>query len=491
VSDTRPAAVVVLAAGEGTRMRSATPKVLHTLCGRSLLGHVVGAVRELDPGQVAVVVGHARERVAAHLAEIAPQAQAIVQDRLGGTGHATRLALEALDASGELTGTIVVLPGDAPLLSGATLMELVHRRATSGAAVVLLTAEVPDAHGYGRVLRDASGQVLGVVEHVDATPEERLVREIATSVYAFDAAALRKALARIGTDNAQGEEYLPDVVALLVADGEGVDALVAADWRETVGINDRAQLAAARAILRDRLLADWMAAGVSIIDPLTTWLDVDVTLEPDVVIHPNTQLHGRTHVASGAEVGPNCTLRDTQVGAGAVVRDSTCESAVIGPAALVGPYSYLRPGTRLGHKAKVGGFVETKNADIGAGSKVPHLSYVGDATIGERSNVGAATVFVNYDGQDKHHTQVGDDVRIGSDTMLVAPVEIGDGAYTAAGSVITEDVPPGALGLGRAKQRNIEGWVERKRPGTPAARAAAQARKQKQDAEHQGEGATQ
>lgn len=499
MSETRPAAVVILAAGEGTRMRSATPKVLHTLCGRTLLGHVVAAARALDPSSVAVVVGHAREQVAAHLTEIDPAAHAVVQDRQNGTGHATRLALEALDSlDGECRGTVVVLPGDAPLLSPATLAELTRTREDTGAAVVLLTAEVPDSTGYGRILRDPNGHVTGVVEHADATADQRTIGEIATSVYAFDAAALRKALARIGADNAQGEEYLPDVVSLLVTDGEGVEAVVAADWRETVGINDRVQLAEARALLRDHLLDGWMRAGVTVIDPKTTWVDVEVTLEPDSTIHPNTQLHGRTHIATGAEVGPNCTLRDTLVGPRAQVTEARCDSAEIGPEATVGPFSYLRPGTKLGAGGKIGGFVETKNAVIGADSKVPHLSYVGDAEIGERSNIGAATVFLNYDGQDKHHSRVGDDVRIGGDNMLVAPVEIGDGAYTAAGSVITQDVPAGAMGVARARQRNIEGWVERKRPGTAAARAAVSAREQQaretqQDhgTDHHGEGATQ
>jgi bifunctional UDP-N-acetylglucosamine pyrophosphorylase/glucosamine-1-phosphate N-acetyltransferase len=301
------------------------------------------------------------------------------------------------------------------------------------------------------------------VEHKDADEPTRAIHEVATSVYAFDAAALTSSLKQLTTDNAQGEEYLTDVVGLHSAAGLPVAAHLAADAGETMGVNDRVQLSQAARLLRDRLVEQHQRAGVTVVDPLTTWVDVDVRIEPDVVVHPGTQLHGRTSIASGAQVGPDSTLTDTEVGADATVVRAQCDSAVIGPQASVGPYTYLRPGTRLGRGAKAGGFVEIKASEVGDGSKVPHLSYVGDATIGERSNIGAATVFVNYDGQAKHRTTVGNDVRIGSDTMLVAPVEIGDGAYTAAGSVITDDVPEGALGVGRARQRNIEGWVARRR----------------------------
>ena len=456
----RPAAVVVLAAGEGTRMRSTTtPKVLHPLRGRTMLGHVVHAARGLEPEHLVVVVGHAREQVTAHLAEVDPAAQAVVQEQQNGTGHAVRVALEALP---ELDGTVVVVPGDAPLLTVETLDALVTVHTTYGAATTLLTAELDDPTGYGRVVR-SGGSVTAVVEHKDADEPTRALREVATSVYAFDAAALQTSLQQLTTDNAQGEEYLTDVVGLHKAADLTVTAHVARDAGETMGINDRVQLSQAARLLRDRLVAEHQRAGVTVVDPQTTWIDVDVRIEPDVVVHPGTQLHGRTTIASGAQVGPDSTLTDTEVGAGATVVKAHCAGAVIGAEAAVGPYTYLRPGTRLGRGAKAGGFVEIKASDIGDGSKVPHLSYVGDATVGRGSNVGAATVFVNYDGQTKHRTTVGDDVRIGSDTMLVAPVEIGDGAYTAAGSVITEDVPAGALGVGRARQRNIEGWVGRKR----------------------------
>jgi bifunctional UDP-N-acetylglucosamine pyrophosphorylase/glucosamine-1-phosphate N-acetyltransferase len=461
--DARPAAVVVLAAGEGTRMRSATPKVLHTLAGRSMLGHVVAAARALEPQHLLVVVGHAREQVTAHLAGLDAAATPVVQEQQNGTGHAVRVALEAV---GRLSGPVVVVPGDAPLLTAATLQRLVDQHRRSGAATTLLTAVLDDPAGYGRVLREGSGPsapVERVVEHRDADPHELLVREVATSVYAFDAGHLRAALGRLSTDNAQGEEYLTDVVGLHRAAGLPVGALVAADAAETLGVNDRAQLSAAARVLRDRIVQRHLLAGVAVLDPHTTWLDADVVLEPDATLRPGCQLSAGTVVRRGAVVGPDTTLVACEVGEEATVVRTHAERAVIGAGASVGPFTYLRPGARLGAGSKAGAFVEIKASEIGPGSKVPHLSYVGDATIGADSNVGAATVFVNYDGQAKHRTTVGDGVRIGSDTMLVAPVEIGDGAYTAAGSVITQDVPPGALGVGRARQRNIDGWVERRR----------------------------
>ena len=461
MTDARLAAVVVLAAGEGTRMKSTTtPKVLHPLCGRTMLGHVVAAARGLDPEHLVVVVGHAREQVTAHLAELDPAARAVVQEQQNGTGHAVRVALEALP---DLTGTVVVVPGDAPLLTAATLAALVRVHELAGAATTLLTARPADPTGYGRVVRNG-GSVAAVVEHKDADAATLAIDEVATSVYAFDPAALMTSLQSLTTDNAHGEEYLTDVVALHKAAGLTVTAHVAVTPEETMGVNDRVQLSEARRLLRDRVVADHQRAGVTVVDPLTTWIDVDVALAQDVTVHPGCQLHGRTTVAAGALVGPDTTLTDTEVGERAVVLKSHCSGAVIGAGADVGPYTYLRPGTRLGARSKAGAFVEIKASEVGEGSKVPHLSYVGDATIGAGSNVGAATVFVNYDGRDKHRSTVGDGVRIGSDTMLVAPVEIGDGAYTAAGSVITKDVPAGALGVGRAQQRNIEGWVARRRP---------------------------
>ncbi|MFD3826069.1 bifunctional UDP-N-acetylglucosamine diphosphorylase/glucosamine-1-phosphate N-acetyltransferase GlmU [Streptomyces sp. NPDC058625] len=474
MSANRPAAVVVLAAGEGTRMKSATPKVLHDICGRSLVGHVLAASGELEPENLVVVVGHAREQVTAHLAEVAPDVRTAVQAEQNGTGHAVRMGLEEL--GGSVDGTVVVVCGDTPLLTGGTLRRLAATHSADGNAVTVLTAEVPDATGYGRIVRDAaSGAVTAIVEHKDASQEQRAVREINSGVFAFDGALLADALKRVRTDNSQGEEYLTDVLGILRAAGHRVGASVAGDHREIAGINNRVQLSQARRILNDRLLTEAMLSGVTVVDPASTWVDVTVSFERDVVVHPGTQLQGLTHLAEGCEVGPNSRLTDTRVGAGARVDNTVASGAEVGPEASVGPFAYLRPGTRLGRAGKIGTYVETKNASIGEGTKVPHLSYVGDATIGEFSNIGAASVFVNYDGQDKHHTTVGSYCRTGSDNMFVAPVTVGDGAYTAAGSVITKDVPPGSLAVARGQQRNIEGWVARKRPGSASARAAEEA----------------
>ncbi|MFI7414968.1 bifunctional UDP-N-acetylglucosamine diphosphorylase/glucosamine-1-phosphate N-acetyltransferase GlmU [Streptomyces sp. NPDC049627] len=477
MSAIRPAAVVVLAAGEGTRMKSATPKVLHELCGRSLVGHVLAAARELQPENLVVVVGHAREKVTAHLAEIDPGVRTAIQAEQNGTGHAVRMALEEL--GGTVDGTVVVVCGDTPLLTGETLTRLAATHSADGNAVTVLTAEVPDATGYGRIVRDGvSGAVTAIVEHKDASESQRAIREINSGVFAFDGQLLADALGKVRTDNSQGEEYLTDVLGILREAGHRVGASVAGDHREIAGINNRVQLAEARRILNDRLLTRAMLDGVTVVDPASTWIDVTVTFEQDAVVHPGTQLQGSTHIGEGAEVGPNSRLTDTRVDAGARVDNTVAYSSHVGPGASVGPYAYLRPGTRLGAKGKIGTYVETKNASIGEGTKIPHLSYVGDATIGDYTNIGAASVFVNYDGQDKHHTTVGSHCRTGADNMLVAPVTIGDGAYTAAGSVITKDVPPGSLAVARGQQRNIEGWVARKRPGSAAAKAAEAASRQ-------------
>lgn len=458
-------------------MKSATPKVLHEICGRSLVGHVLAASRELNPENLVVVVGHAREHVAAHLGVIDPAARTAVQEQQNGTGHAVRMALEEL--GGTVEGTVVVVCGDTPLLTGATLARLTETHHGDGNAVTVLTAEVPDATGYGRIVRDdASGAVTAIVEHKDASEAQRAIREINSGVFAFDGQLLADALGKVRTDNSQGEEYLTDVLGILREAGHRVGASVAGDHREIAGINNRVQLAEARRILNDRLLERAMLAGVTVMDPATTWIDVAVTFEQDAVVHPGTQLLGSTHLGEGAEVGPNSRLRDTRVDAGARVDNTVADSAHVGANASVGPYAYLRAGTRLGAKGKIGTYVETKNASIGEGTKVPHLSYVGDATIGEYSNIGAASVFVNYDGESKHHTTVGSHCKTGSDNMFVAPVTVGDGAYTAAGSVITKDVPPGSLAVARGQQRNIEGWVARKRPGSPAAKAAEAAARQ-------------
>ena len=466
-NEKRLSAVVVLAAGAGTRMKSATPKVLHQVLGLPLVEHVLLATTPTDASNVIVVVGHGRDEVVARLADSFPAVSTAVQAEQNGTGHAVSIALESL--SGLVDGSVVVLAGDTPLLTSEDIIALAQ--AQDGVAASVLTAHITDPTGYGRILRNAKGDVEAIVEHRDATAQQREITEVNSGVYCFDIPLLREALGRIGTANDQGEQYLTDVIEILCKDQHVVRAVVTAE-ENILGVNDRRQLAQAGAILRQRIVDEWMLAGVTVVDPATTWIDRSVILEPDVHILQNVILSGSTRVNSGAVVGPDCTLTNTLVGNDASVIRTTAQDAVIGKSATVGPYTYLRPGTVLGTGAKAGGFVEIKNSQLGENAKVPHLSYVGDASIGEGTNLGAATVIVNYDGVTKHHTTIGKHARIGSDSMIVAPVTIGDGAYTAAGSVITEDVPPGAIAVARARQRNILDWVLRRRPGSDSAKAA-------------------
>jgi bifunctional UDP-N-acetylglucosamine pyrophosphorylase/glucosamine-1-phosphate N-acetyltransferase len=449
-------------------MKSALPKVLHSIAGRSLLGHVLHAVDQISPKELCIVVGSGREAVESHIAQIAPKAATVFQEHRGGTGHAAQLALAGIAPR----GTVLILAGDTPLLSGDSLTQFVAAHTSGEFAASVLTAEHPDPTGYGRIIRDDNGELLRIVEEKDATDSEKFVFEVNSGVYAFDGEKLAASIGKLTNANAQGELYLTDVIGILKSAGESIAAIMIDDFTETLGVNDRVQLAESAAMLRDRINDQWMRAGVTIIDPTTTWIDSTVEISNDVTLHPGTALLGSTKVATGAVIGPRTTLTDCIVKQGAAILESIALQTVIGEGATVGPFTYLRAGTQLGDSAKAGAFVEMKNAVLGIGSKVPHLSYVGDATIGEGSNIGAAAIFVNYDGVEKHHTTVGDHVRIGSDTMLVAPVTIGDGAYTAAGSVITEDVPPGAIGVGRAKQRNVLDWVLRKRPGSKSAIAA-------------------
>ncbi len=462
--------VIVLAAGIGKRMKSDLPKVLHPLLGRPLVGHVLAAAQPLAATRLLVVVGHGADLVTEYLAAENPAAETVLQEQQNGTGHAVRLALPA-----EVTGTVVVLHGDVPLLGAQTLHDLVQAHEKGAAAATVLAARVPDPKGLGRIVRDGVGNLARIVEERDASEEQRAIDEINAGIYAFEAEALRAALGRLTTQNDQGEEYLTDVFGLLVGDGVPVGVHVAADAVETLGCNDRAELASLRALLRDRVNLGLMRDGVTILDPQTTWIDVTCKVGRDTVIEPNTQLKGATEVGEAAMIGPDVTLIDTVVGNGSQVVRAHAVLAEIGENVSVGPYAYLRPGTTLGRKAKVGTFVEVKNSSVGEGSKVPHLSYVGDATIGEQTNIGAGNIFANYSGATKSRTTIGDHVRTSSGTVFVAPLEVGDGAYTAAGSVITKDVPPGALGVARSHQRNIEGWVARARPGSDSAEAAKKA----------------
>ncbi|MGV0624675.1 bifunctional UDP-N-acetylglucosamine diphosphorylase/glucosamine-1-phosphate N-acetyltransferase GlmU [Mycolicibacter minnesotensis] len=472
--DAGHAAVIVLAAGAGTRMVSDTPKVLHELGGRSMLSHCLRAAAGVSPRHVVVVLGHAHEQITGAVAELAQDLDCrfdiALQDQQLGTGHAVLCGLSALPD--DFAGTVVVTSGDIPLLDSGTLAALIDTHRTAPAAVTVLTTTLADPTGYGRILHTQDGEVTAIVEQADATDSQREIREVNAGVYAFDIGELRSALSRLGSDNAQHELYLTDVIGIVRGDGQAVHARHVDDSALVAGVNDRVQLAQLAGELNRRLVAAHQRAGVTIIDPATTWIDVDVTIGRDTTVAPGTQLLGHTVVGARCTIGPDSTLSEVTVGDGASVVRSHAISSTVGAGATVGPFSYLRPGTVLGADGKLGAFVETKNSTIGTGTKVPHLTYVGDADIGDHSNIGASSVFVNYDGQTKRRTTVGSHVRTGSDTMFVAPVTIGDGAYTGAGTVVRADVPPGALAVSAGPQRNIENWVQRRRPGSAAAAAA-------------------
>ena len=459
--------MIVLAAGEGTRMKSSLPKVLHEISGKSILEHVITQVTKVESKELRVVIGAGSQEVSQALSKFSKSAKTVLQEVRRGTGDAVRIAL----SDSPKTGTLLVCAGDTPLLRFQTLESLYESHNKSGAVATVLTAELPDPFGYGRIIK-SNGELISIVEERDASQEQREISEINSGVYIFDIAALREALTKLDKKNSQGEEYLTDVIGILRNEGKKVAAHITEDFSEILGINDRSQLADVAAMMRDRINEELMLSGVTIVDSASTWIDQTVEIEADTRIEPGTSIKGESKIKSGAVIGPRTTLIDCEVGSFAQVIESHCESSKIGNSAKVGPYSHLRSGTVLAGDTKIGSFVETKNATVGEGSKVPHLSYVGDAQIGKETNIGAATIFVNYDGEAKHQTKVGDHVRIGSDSMLIAPVSIGDGAYTAAGSVINEDVPSGALGIGRARQVNILGWVLKKRKGSKSAAAA-------------------
>ncbi len=463
-------AIIVLAAGQGTRMKSATPKLLHPLAGSPIVAHVLRTAQALDAAHVIAVVRHERDQVAAAVEATLPGTVVVDQDEIPGTGRAVEQAVAVLPD--DFAGEVLVLNGDVPLLDADTLAAFLERHRGHAAQASVLSAFYDDPTGYGRVVRDDHGAFDRIVEQKDASDDERAIDEINAGIYAFGAGALRDQLANLTTDNAQGEKYLTDVIQLLRSAGSEVEAVPVSEPWLVAGINDRAQLSETAARLNALIVRGWQLAGVTIEDPATTWIDLDVTLEPDVTIRPGTQLKGATVVATGSVIGPDTTLVDCEVGRGAEVKRTDATLSVIGDGASVGPFSFLRPGTVLGADGKIGTFVETKNATIGEGSKVPHLSYVGDATIGVHTNIGAGSIFANYDGVRKHHSEVGSHVRTGSHGVFVAPVRIADGAYTGAGTVVRKDIPAGALAVNVAPQRNIEGWVRKHRPGTAAAQAA-------------------
>ena len=429
---TQPIAVVVLAAGAGTRMKSHLQKTLHVIGGRSLLSHSLHSAAGITPQQIVAVIGHRREQVGPAVAEVAKElpvpVSTAIQEEQNGTGHAMQCAMNQL---ADFSGTIVVTYADVPLLRPATLQGLVDAHTSVPTAVTVLTSNVADPNGYGRIVRNREGEVVSIVEQKDADEKTLAITEVNSGVFAFDADVLRQALGQLDANNAQGELYLTDVLSIARSSGHPVRGFRIADAQEIAGVNDRVQLAEAARELNHRTVEAAMVHGATIIDPATTWIDVNVRVGQDVIIHPNTQLHGSTVIADNAVIGPDTTLTNMVVGEGAQV-------------------------------------VRTHGSDSEIGPR---------ATVGEESNIGASSVFVNYDGVNKHHTTVGSHVRTGSDTMFIAPVTVGDGAYSGAGTVIREDVPPGALAISGGHQRNIEGWVQAKRPGTPAALAAEEALK--------------
>jgi bifunctional UDP-N-acetylglucosamine pyrophosphorylase/glucosamine-1-phosphate N-acetyltransferase len=463
---------IVLAAGGGTRMKSKTMKVLHEVSGRSMIGHVLAAVACTEPARIVAVVGSQREQVGPHIQEFAPDCLLAVQETLDGTAGAVRVAIERL---GGVVGTVLVAAGDTPLLEGASLRALAAEHVAAERAVSILSGVVANPFGYGRIVRGEDGEVEAIVEEKDATPAQRDICEINSGILAFDAEFLIEALPRVGNNNVKGEFYLTDLIGLAREAGLSVGAHVIDDVMQTEGANDRAQLAELGRELNRRILTRWMRAGVTVVDPASTWVDADVELAPDVTLLPGTQLLGATVVDTDAVIGPDTTLKDCEVGEGARVVRTHAELAIVGDGATTGPFSYLRPGTLIGPGGKVGAFVEVKNSQIGAGAKVPHLSYVGDAEIGEGANIGAGTIFANYDGVAKHRSSIGRHARTGSNNTFVAPVEVGDGASTGAGCVVRRNVPPGALAVSGGPQRNLEGWALRKRAGTAQAAAAAEA----------------
>ena len=482
-TDRAQTAVIVLAAGSGTRMKSATPKMLHRVCGRTMLGHALHAAAGITPDAIVVVVGHQREQVSAAVTELSDElgvpVSTAVQEQQNGTGDAVAAGMAGLPT--DFSGTVLVTTSDIPLLDTDTLGQVVSRHdMRPRAAVTVLTSTAPDPAGYGRIVRNDDGEVLRIVEHKDATDDERAIDEVNSGIYAFDAQVLRDKLGQLSTDNSQGELYLTDVIQLArrangLIRGHRVD-----DADLVAGVNDRVQLATLAGEMNRRLCETAMRAGATIVDPASTWIDVSVTTGRDVTILPGTHLTGTTSVGDGATIGPDSTLQDTVVGEGATVTRTHAMGASIGAGAEVGPFAYLRPEADLGESTKIGTFVEVKKSLIGADTKVPHLTYVGDATIGEHTNIGASSVFVNYDGVNKSRTVIGDHCRTGSDTMFVAPVNVGDGAYSGAGTVIKDDVPPGALAVSGGRQRNIDDWVIENRPDSGSAAAALRARNDSQ-----------
>lgn len=450
-------AAIILAAGEGTRMRSRTPKVLHTFAGKTFLQRVMASVGAQDPDTLAVVVHYQADRVAAAARSYNDQVEIVNQDDIPGTGRAVQCAMTQLAERGELSGPVLIAASDMPLLDAGTLHDLLEFHEASGNGATVLTTILDDPTGYGRIIRDREGNVLRIVEQKDANRSELAVQEVNTSVYVFEAAVLARSIAGLKSNNAQGEFYLTDALEMAKADGN-VGAFAAPDPLTVEGVNDRVQLSELSKAYNRRICERWMRDGVTILDPATTWIEDDVQIARDATILPGSFLQGRTVIGEGAVVGPYTTLIDAVVDAGATVERSRVQSTHIGADATIGPWTYLRPGNELGTGTKAGAFVEMKNAHIGDGTKVPHLSYVGDADLGEHTNIGGGTITANYDGVHKHHTNIGSNVHIGAGNLFVAPVEVGDNVTSGAGSVIRHAVPDDAMVYSENTQHVVEGW---------------------------------
>ncbi|HEY7659409.1 MAG TPA: bifunctional UDP-N-acetylglucosamine diphosphorylase/glucosamine-1-phosphate N-acetyltransferase GlmU [Actinomycetota bacterium] len=456
--ESRSLAAVVLAAGKGRRLRSSTPKVLHPVAGRPALWWVLQNARAARPSRIVIVVHHEADEIRAAVEswDVSPRPVFVDEGAALGTGHAVLAAESAVGRARE----VLVIGGDFDPIEPADVRRLmgVHRRTRSAASI--LTTEVPNPGSYARVVREGN-RLLSIVEGSDAPAALRRRKEVSLLVFAFEREELFKALPLVGRENSQHEYYLNEVFPILLDKGERVSA-VQVDTGGAMGINSRGGLARTTSVVRERINARHLANGVTLVDPATTYIDVDVRIGRDTIVHPMTFLSGETRIGSGAEIGPSTRIADSRVGDGAVVQFSVARGARVGKEAQVGPYAHLRPGTVLRARSKAGAFVEVKGSDIGEGSKVPHLAYVGDTTIGRRANIGAGAVTVNYDGYEKHRTVIGDEARVGSDTMLVAPVRVGRGAVTGAGSVITSDVPAGSLGIERSEQRVVKGYRRRR-----------------------------
>ena len=448
---------IILAAGKGTRMKSAHPKVLHKVCGKEMVRHVLDAATAAGSKRNIVVVGFGADEVRGTLGSAA---EVVVQEKQLGTGHAVLQAEPLLRSE---KGTVMVLCGDTPLLTAGLLQKLCDEHEKANAKATVLTAIMPDATGYGRVIRTAAGDVEKIVEHKDATEVERAVREVNAGIYCFEKEALFSALAKVGCDNAQGEYYLPDVLSILRGQGEKIWAVAAEDYEETLGVNSRIHLAQAEKILRRRKNIELMESGVTLMDPDSTFVDTDVTVGRDTVIYPLTWLEGKTVVGEQCVLGPSSRFSDARIGNGVTAHFVYAHECEIADCATMGPFVHIRPDSHISENVKIGNFVEVKNSNIGEGSKLPHLQYIGDCDMGAGVNMGCGTITVNYDGKTKFRTTIGDNAFVGCNSNLVAPVSVGNGAYVAAGSTITKDVPPEELAVARARQKNIPNWPDKRK----------------------------